>query len=62
MKIVFVILAVLTFLLIGGAFVCGLAGHAPWGALFMTGAIISALFCSCAAADIYETPYRRRVR
>lgn len=62
MKAVFGILVVTTFLLIGMAFVCSMAGHAPWGALFMAGAVISALFTTCAAADLLEyNPKRRRI-
>ena len=60
MKVVFITLAIITFLFIGMAFVCAMAGHAPWGALFMTGSIITAALCACAGADIYEYKPRRR--
>lgn len=59
MKIVFVVLVVITFLLIGCAFVAGMSGHPSWGALFMTGAVIVCVFAACAAADIMEYRPRR---
>lgn len=60
MKAVFGILVVTTFLLVGMAFVCAIAGHAPWGALFMVGAIVTTILCGCACADICECHPRRR--
>lgn len=63
MKLVFGILTLITFLLIGIGFGAGAVGDTSWAALCMTGAVISGVFAACAATDLLEyNPRRRRVR